>query len=529
MKSFLLSLLSGGGLFLALTLPGLAQGQNTTVDPPVDTDMGLTAALHDGRPHGHDRVQIFGSNRIGADEVIAGDAVAIMGGNTVDGVVSHDVVAIMGGNTITGTVGDKVVAIMGSVYINGHVRHQVTAVMGNVTLGPEAVIGGDVVTVGGTVHQAPGSVVRGRITNERFGFSPWQDEEGIHEARWQHPDPAHAGLPAMVVLFHRWKYALIGLGVLFNVLLALIFPEGIRRTGTALAARPGTVVLTTFLAPLALPFLFILLCVTVVGLPLALVGIPLGVFACAYFGRAAIYHLIGRGLTQGRAGPALSVLLGALLCVLAYRIPLVGILLAIGLSFLGFGCAVTALLFAVRPAAAPAAPPVPPSPASSSPPSPPAPVPLAPEPSPSITMPTTAATPPPLPWSNAVPPAAPPPPLAILPRAGFWVRMGALLIDAMIIGIFAHVWFFAIAIYAAVMWKLKGSTVGDIVFGLRVVRLDDRPLSWEAAIIRALGCFLSAAALGLGFLWIAFDPDKQAWHDKFAGTVVVRTKGVSLV
>ena len=102
-------------------------------------------------------------------------------------------------------------------------------------------------------------------------------------------------------------------------------------------------------------------------------------------------------------------------------------------------------------------------------------------------------------------------------------------IDAAIIGIFAHVWFLAIAVYAAVMWKLKGSTVGDIVFGLRVVRLDDQPLSWEAAIIRALGCFLSAAALGLGFFWIAFDPDKQAWHDKFAGTVVVRTKGVSLV
>jgi uncharacterized RDD family membrane protein YckC len=33
------------------------------------------------------------------------------------------------------------------------------------------------------------------------------------------------------------------------------------------------------------------------------------------------------------------------------------------------------------------------------------------------------------------------------------------------------------------------------------------------------------AAAGLGFFWIAFDPEKQAWHDKIAGTVVVRGAG----
>jgi uncharacterized RDD family membrane protein YckC len=38
------------------------------------------------------------------------------------------------------------------------------------------------------------------------------------------------------------------------------------------------------------------------------------------------------------------------------------------------------------------------------------------------------------------------------------------------------------------------------------------------------------AVIGLGFFWIAFDAGKQAWHDKIAGTVVVRVrKGVPLV
>jgi uncharacterized RDD family membrane protein YckC len=84
-----------------------------------------------------------------------------------------------------------------------------------------------------------------------------------------------------------------------------------------------------------------------------------------------------------------------------------------------------------------------------------------------------------------------------------------------------------LAAYGAVMWKLRGSTVGGIVFDLKVVRLDGRPVDWETAIVRALGCFLSLAVAGLGCLWIAFDDANQAWHDKIAGTVVVRVpKGV---
>ena len=80
------------------------------------------------------------------------------------------------------------------------------------------------------------------------------------------------------------------------------------------------------------------------------------------------------------------------------------------------------------------------------------------------------------------------------------------------------------------MWKLRGSTIGGIVCGLKVVRLDDRPLDWSTAVVRALGCFLSFVVMGLGFIWVAFDDQKQSWHDKIAGTTVVRVpKGVSLV
>jgi len=80
------------------------------------------------------------------------------------------------------------------------------------------------------------------------------------------------------------------------------------------------------------------------------------------------------------------------------------------------------------------------------------------------------------------------------------------------------------------MWKLRGATIGGILFDLQVVRLDGRDMDWPTAVVRALSCFLSLVVAGLGFLWIAFDGDKQGWHDKIAGTVVVRApKGRSLV
>jgi len=127
-------------------------------------------------------------------------------------------------------------------------------------------------------------------------------------------------------------------------------------------------------------------------------------------------------------------------------------------------------------------------------------------------------------------------PDTVLPRAGFWIRIGALLIDAILIGVAFSmlkqdgIYLPALAAYGAFMWKFKSTTVGGIVCNLKVVRADGRELDWSTAIVRALSCFLSLAVAGLGFLWIVFDDNRQAWHDKIAGTVVVRTpRGVSLV
>lgn len=82
------------------------------------------------------------------------------------------------------------------------------------------------------------------------------------------------------------------------------------------------------------------------------------------------------------------------------------------------------------------------------------------------------------------------------------------------------------AIYYIVFWVLKGATPGKMIMGLRIVELHGSHgvgLSPSVAVKRYLGIFLSGIALGLGFLWMLRDNQLQCWHDKLAGTLVVRT------
>jgi uncharacterized RDD family membrane protein YckC len=72
------------------------------------------------------------------------------------------------------------------------------------------------------------------------------------------------------------------------------------------------------------------------------------------------------------------------------------------------------------------------------------------------------------------------------------------------------------------LWCFRQGTPGQIAFSLGVVDADTgEPISAGQGLIRAVVGVLSALPAGLGLLWIAFDPKKQGWHDKLAGTVVL--------
>lgn len=136
--------------------------------------------------------------------------------------------------------------------------------------------------------------------------------------------------------------------------------------------------------------------------------------------------------------------------------------------------------------------------------------------------------------------------------AGFWPRVGASIIDAIIIlvitapvmiSIYGSGYFtdeqqplirgpadFLVSwvlpgVATVMFWVYKQATPGKMAVAARVVdaRTGKAPTVTQS-VIRYLGYFVAILPLFLGIIWVAFDPRKQGWHDKLAGTVVIRAK-----
>jgi uncharacterized RDD family membrane protein YckC len=81
----------------------------------------------------------------------------------------------------------------------------------------------------------------------------------------------------------------------------------------------------------------------------------------------------------------------------------------------------------------------------------------------------------------------------------------------------------AAILYFTLLTGDGGQTLGKKILGIRVVRTDGSPVTYGRAFARSLGYLLSLFfGTFLGFLWALWDRRRQAWHDKIAGTVVVR-------
>jgi uncharacterized RDD family membrane protein YckC len=136
-------------------------------------------------------------------------------------------------------------------------------------------------------------------------------------------------------------------------------------------------------------------------------------------------------------------------------------------------------------------------------------------------------------------PAAQPPTTASGPsgpRASFFRRLGAILIDGIILGIIGAVLSavisdtaanaIGIALGLAYFGYLEGSpsgqTVGKRALGIRVIDFrGGGPIGFGRALIRYVARILSTIPCLLGYFWMIWDGEKQTWHDKLATTVVV--------
>ena len=120
--------------------------------------------------------------------------------------------------------------------------------------------------------------------------------------------------------------------------------------------------------------------------------------------------------------------------------------------------------------------------------------------------------------------------------AGFGERLMAMIIDGLIlaaVGIairgvglsnfYEKIDVFVGAVYIIYFWVNRGgATIGKNVMKIKVVTTEGKPVNYQKAIIRYLGYIVSGLPVFLGFLWVLWDDKKQGFHDKIAGTVVVK-------
>jgi hypothetical protein len=246
-----------------------------------------------------DQITIFSNNRVEADQAVAGDAIALIGNSRVDGSVAGEAVAIFGDNTI-----------------NGLVRGNAVAVMGDLTLGPNARVGGDAICIGGHFQRQPGSRVGGDVVVRGI-------MSGIH---------LNSPLRRMWLSGPRlgWVWLANFSMLAVYALLAFLFPRAILTCGNMLVERPVQSLLASFLTLLVLPLLFLLLLVTLIGVPVAIFLLPAGFLLAWIFGKASFYALVG------------------LVCLVIFMIPVAGLVLSLAISAMMLGCVVAALLNSAR-------------------------------------------------------------------------------------------------------------------------------------------------------------------------------------
>jgi uncharacterized RDD family membrane protein YckC len=121
------------------------------------------------------------------------------------------------------------------------------------------------------------------------------------------------------------------------------------------------------------------------------------------------------------------------------------------------------------------------------------------------------------------------------PRAGFWIRFLAVLIDGVGLGIIGFAigsalgpsgniigLVIGLAYYSYFEGSASGQTVGKKICNIRVIDFNGGgSIGYVRAGTRYLMSYVSGFALLLGYLWMLWDGEKQTWHDKVSNSVVV--------
>jgi hypothetical protein len=230
-----------------------------------------------------------------------------------DEVVRGDVTAIRGDITVDGTVHGGVVSFGGDIYLN-----------------PTARVDGDVVCIGGELHEEQGAYVSGERVTALGGGRGERIARSLHASE-SHRDRGWGWSGSQ--FFGALMRLLIAIG--FTLLVVWLFQGRIALGAETLRRQPalslglGALVHALFIPSIvALALVMVLLCITIVGIPLALaamVGYFLFFAVFWIFGLAVGAVVIGEWIAAKRGKPAMPLRESALM----------GVLVVAGAGFVG--------------------------------------------------------------------------------------------------------------------------------------------------------------------------------------------------
>jgi cytoskeletal protein CcmA (bactofilin family) len=230
---------------------------------------------------------------------------------------------------VSGGVGDDLTGFGRTVTISGNVQGDVEAFAEEITLLPSARIGGNLtarVDDTSNVTVSPGAVVGGQVDTQLV-------EREQRRNRY------------LTVGYYVRQIVRLGAAFLTGLVLFWAFPalREISLPNTVDVLKSGAI---GFAAAVALPIAALLVCLTIVGIPIAVLAFVLGAIGL-YFSKTVLANVIGRSVLRAPQGPphyAATLFTGLLIVIVVINLPLIGGLANFLLTIVGFGLIVSLLL-----------------------------------------------------------------------------------------------------------------------------------------------------------------------------------------
>lgn len=307
--------LAGSHVDVAGTVNGdlYCAGQDVNVSGTVNGDVicaGQTVNIS-GKVNGSVRVlgqsvtldaHVKNNLTVGAQDFVLGSAGSI-GGDVTGGVSNF---------TLNGRVGRDIVLAAQDAAINGFVGRNIKSQVRNLNLDANAVVGGNIdYTSANEVNRVSGAVVKGNIL--------------LHQPVARHKN---FGWGTRLYVFLAM--------IVFALVLALLFPSLFNQSAKRTFEAPGKTLLLGVAATLFTPIVFVLLMVTLIGIPLGILLLLSWIVALMLSG-VFFSFLVGRLAWRGQKNHIWTMLVGSAIMLVLYNVPILGFFAVLAAVFMGMG------------------------------------------------------------------------------------------------------------------------------------------------------------------------------------------------